>query len=237
MKNTFLFDLDGTLLPMDFDKFMELYFYNLGVYFHEKIDPRLLVKYIMEATEVMIKDKSEIKNTDIFMNYFESLIDGDIEEYKEMFNNFYDSLFENVKASTYESEYMRKSIDLLKEKGYQVVIATNPLFPLKANHHRLRWAGFSPDEFSHITSFEANRYCKPHIEFYEEVLDSIGKTPSECTMVGNDVFDDLTAGKIGIETYLITNHMLNKHNQDYKADKKGTYEEFYHYVTALEDVK
>jgi FMN phosphatase YigB (HAD superfamily) len=236
MKNTFLFDLDGTVLPMDFDKFMELYFYNLGVYFHGKIDPILLAKYIMEATEVMIKDKSEIKNTDIFMNHFASLIDDDIEEYKEMFNSFYDSLFENVKASTYESEYMRKSIDLLKEKGYQVVIATNPLFPLKANYHRLRWAGFTPDEFSYITSFEQNRYCKPHIEFYEEVLGVIGKTPSECTMVGNDVFDDLTAGKIGIETYLITNHLLNKYNQDYKADKKGTYEEFYQYITTLEDI-
>ncbi len=56
-------------------------------------------------------------------------------------------------------------------------------------------------------------------------------------MVGNDVFDDLPAGKIGIETFLITNHMLNRYNQDYKADKLGTYEEFYQYITSLESIE
>lgn len=237
MINTFLFDLDGTLLPMDFDKFMELYIYNMGKYFKDLISTEELRDSILAATEKMIKTKDNEKNVDTFMNYFETLVDGDIEKYKTMFDSFYDSLFENVKPSTYPSEYMRKSVDLLKDKGYEIVIATNPLFPLKANYHRIRWAGFKPSEFSHITSFEENSYCKPHIEFYEEVLSSINKTPEECMMVGNDVFDDLPAGKLGLETYLISNCMLNKYNQENTANNTGTYEEFYEYVKTLEQVK
>ena len=184
----------------------------------------------------MIKTKNNVKNEEIFMNSFEKLIDGNIEEFKAMFVTFYDTLFENVKASTYQSKYMRKSIDLLKSKGYKVVIATNPLFPLQANYHRLRWAGFTPDEFDHITSFEENTYCKPHIEFYQEVLDKVSKTPKECVMVGNDVFDDLPAGKLGMETYLISDCILNKYNIENTANTTGSYKDFYEYVQKLDAI-
>lgn len=236
MRDTFLFDLDGTVLPMDFDKFMELYLYNIGEYFKEVIDPKELVKNILISTEVMVKTNNQRKNEDIFMNHFDSLIKGDVEDYKPMFYDFYNSTFDNVKKSTHKSKYMRKSIDLLKQKGYKIVLATNPLFPMIANHHRIRWAGFEPDEFSYISSFESNFYCKPHLEYYNEVLESINKDAKNCYMVGNDVFDDLSSGKLGIETYLITNHMLNKHNQEVESDHKGTYYDFYKFVQKLEQI-
>ena len=237
MRKTFLFDLDGTLLPMDFDKFMELYFGHLGLYFKDEMDPKLLAKYIMMSTEEMVRAKNNETNETVFMNHFATLIDGDIEKYKKMFIDFYNTEFEHVKASTYESVEMRKSVDLLKEKGYEVVIATNPLFPLIANYHRIRWAGFTPDEFSHITSFEENTYCKPHLEYYQEIFDKINRNPQDCYMVGNDVYDDLSVGKLGVETYLITDCMLNKHNQKNTATHTGNYKDFYQFVVNLETLK
>jgi len=234
MKNTFLFDLDGTLLPMDFDKFMKLYFYNLGVHFHGKIDPELLAKYILLATEKIATTKNNESNETVFMNHFEELIGEDITEYRKMFDEYYDTLFDNVKDSTYKSIEMRKSVDLLKEKGYQVVIATNPLFPLKANHYRLNWAGFEPNEFLHITSFEESTSCKPHLEYYQEVLKKINKSPEECIMVGNDIFDDLPASNLGIETYLITDCLVNKYELPNTADYTGDYKSFYEFVKKLD---
>lgn len=236
MKTTFLFDLDGTLLPMNFDKFMELYFHNLGVHFSGKIDPHTLGKYIMSATQEMVKTRNSKTNEEVFMNHFGRLIDGDIDEFREMFDEFYDSLFDNVKPSTYQSEYMRKSVDLLKDKGYEIAIATNPLFPLVANHHRLRWAGFHKDEFTHITSFEENSYCKPHIEYYQEVLKAVNKSADECVMVGNDVFDDLPAGKLGMETYLINDCIINKYDLPNTASNTGSYKDFYEYVKGLKHI-
>lgn len=237
MRDTFLFDLDGTVLPMDFDMFMELYFYNIGEYFKEIIEPEKLVKNILECTEKMVRTNNGIKNEEVFMDHFDSLLDGSVEQYKPMFYEFYNTTFEKVKASTHKSKYMRKSIDILKEKGYRVVLATNPLFPMVANHHRIRWAGFEPSEFEYISSFEDNSYCKPHLEYYKEVLESINKDADNCYMVGNDVFDDLSSGKLGIETYLITNHLLNKHNQEVVSNHRGTYYDFYKFVQKLEEVK
>lgn len=233
MRDTFLFDLDGTLLPMDFNKFMELYFYNLGVHFYGKIEPKLLGKYIMESTEVMVQNNNGESNEDKFMNHFETLIGVDVSEYRKQFDVFYDTLFENVKLSTYQSEEMINSIKLLKEKGYRVVIATNPLFPMKANLHRIRWAGINKDDFEYISSFEKNKYCKPHLEYYNEVLESINKKPEECFMIGNDVSDDLPAGRLGMETYLITDCIVNQKNLPIVANHKGTYKEFYEFVKQL----
>ena len=121
MRDTFLFDLDGTVLPMDFDEFMKLYFYNIGEYFKDVIEPKELVKNILISTEVMIKTNDNQSNEDLFMNHFDSLIEVSVEDYKPMFYKFYNSEFDNVKASTHKSKYMRKSVDLLKEKGYKCV--------------------------------------------------------------------------------------------------------------------
>lgn len=236
MRDTFLFDLDGTLLPMDFDKFMELYFYYLGTHFHGKIEPNELAKQIMLATEYMIQTKNTQTNEDKFMEFFSQGLQGEIDSYREHFDLFYDTLFNKVKPSTYQSLEMIESIKLLKEKGYNIAIATNPLFPLKANYHRINWAGLDQNDFQYISSFEQNKYTKPHLEYFQEVLSSINKHPENCYMVGNDVSDDLPAGELGMETYLITDCLINTKNKDFVTDHKGNYEDFLDFVKELKPI-
>ena len=56
-------------------------------------------------------------------------------------------------------------------------------------------------------------------------------------MVGNDVQEDLIAGRLGIGTYLITNHLLHRTEEDIKADHMGTYEDFFSFVQGLPEVE
>lgn len=237
MRDTILFDLDGTLLPMDYDMFMKLYFQNIGLYMKDKMDPTLLAKYIMESTEVVIKDKNGLSNEDKFMNHFQSLIGGDISWYQEQFIQFYQSDFEKVKVSTHQSPIMKDAVNLLKEKGYKVAVATNPLFPMIANIERLKWAGFEKEEFSYVSCFEDSSYTKPHIEYYEGVLNKIDKSPENCYMIGNDIMDDGAAQKLGMKTYIITDHLVNHHNLDNTADYSGSYQDFYEFVEHLPNIK
>jgi FMN phosphatase YigB (HAD superfamily) len=65
------------------------------------------------------------------METFESLITGDINVFKERFDAFYDTGFLKVRGSVMENKWIKKSVERLKEKGYQLVLATNPLFPKK----------------------------------------------------------------------------------------------------------
>jgi FMN phosphatase YigB (HAD superfamily) len=231
--NTILFDLDGTLLPMDTDEFTKIYFTEMAIYLSDLIDGKTLAKNIWASTEAMVKSLDFKTNEEVFLEDFATRIDTDINIYKERFYSFYDSGFLNAKKAVYENEHIKTSVALLKKKGYQLVIATNPLFPLKAILHRISWAGLNADDFVYISSYEKNHYCKPQIKFYEEILKDIGKNPSDCMMVGNDVEEDMVAGNLGIETYLITDNLLQRSADEAKADHKGSYEDFYKFAEKL----
>lgn len=233
MLNTILFDLDGTLLPMDMKAFEKLYFGAMSGCLADLIGPKELVKNIWAATTSMVNNTEYRTNEDVFMEDFKTRINGDVEVYKERFNKFYDAEFMQAKAAVFESKLVQESVKLLKEKGYKLVIATNPLFPLKAIHHRIRWAGFEPSEFEYITSYEQNHYCKPQLKYYEEILKDVGKSPEECMMVGNDVQEDIIAGKLGLKTFLIKDCLLHRTEDETAADYEGDYESFYEFVKEL----
>jgi FMN phosphatase YigB (HAD superfamily) len=120
--------------------------------------------------------------------------------------------------------------------GYKIVVATNPLFPKSAIYTRIRWAGFEPEDFDYISTFETNHYCKPQIKYYEEVLKDINKSPQKCIMVGNDVQEDLIVKALGVKTYLITDNMLHRTDSEIITDYKGNYDEFFEFVKALPEV-
>jgi FMN phosphatase YigB (HAD superfamily) len=169
------------------------------------------------------------------MKHFESLVGDKFEECKRRFDKFYKDTYLKTKSVTKTSPIMIDAVSMLKEKGYNLIVATNPLFPKEAIDHRVNWAGFSVDDFSHITSYEKNHYTKSNTKFYSEVLDTIGRRSDECMMVGNDVRDDMVASKVGIETYLITDHIIadDKAESEYIINHKGKYSDFFEFVKTL----
>jgi FMN phosphatase YigB (HAD superfamily) len=124
-------------------------------------------------------------------------------------------------------------IQRVKELGYTIVIATNPLFPKVATHGRIGWAGFSPEDVSYITTYETCTYCKPSMNYYREILERIGKDPSECMMVGNDVKEDMGVDELGLKRYLITDCLINPNNDDITDIPHGTMEDFLTYLDTL----
>lgn len=236
MIDTILFDLDGTLLPLDMEKFTEIYFNEMGRMFKDMIDPKLLVKLIWTSTEEMIGNTEYKTNEEVFMNKFSQLIDGDINKYMERFDEFYDTLFHKTREAAESHALIKDSVELLKQKKYKLVIATNPLFPRKAIYHRIDWAGLDPKDFTYITSYEENHYCKPQLHFYREVLDAIGKKAEQCMMVGNDVQEDLVALKLGIKTFLVKNHLIHRTGEAINSSYEGYYEDFYNFVKTLDPV-
>lgn len=236
MLDTILFDLDGTLLPLNMERFMAIYFHEMGYMLKDMINPELLIKHIWTATGEMVKNTEYVTNEEVFMNKFSELIGGDINAYKERFDNFYDTQFHKAKEAVQSHSLISDSISVLKEKNYKLVVATNPLFPRKAILHRIEWAGLDLNDFIYITSYEANHYCKPQLHFYKEILDIIGKKPEQCMMVGNDVQEDLVAHKLGIKTFLIKNYMIHRTQEAIDCTYQGYYEDFYNFVKELPTV-
>ncbi|WP_411681504.1 HAD family hydrolase [Clostridium thailandense] len=231
--NTILFDLDGTLLPLDNTLFEKIYFAELIKYFSDIMTPDEVTKNIWGSTKVMVMNLENKTNEAVFMEDLGKRVNYDLTELKDRFDKFYDTNFSKVREAVKDISFMRDSVRILKEKGYTIAVATNPLFPLKAIHHRIRWAGFEPEEFLYISSFEKNHYCKPQLKYYEEVLDHISKKPEDCIMVGNDVQEDLVSKKLGLKTYLITDNLLHRTQDEIVTDYIGEYKDFYDFIKTL----
>ena len=233
MVKTICFDLDGTLLPLDMKRFEPVYFNGLMKHFEGIIDGQQLVKIIWEATKAMITNKEHITNETVFMNHLKTLIEPDqLGLYQQKFQDFYLSDFDSLKAIIEPNELIQQSVKLLQNKGYSILLCTNPLFPQVAIHKRIEWAGFKPSDFSYVTTFENSHYCKPQIEYYQEVVNDNDLNASECLMVGNDPLEDMIAQKIGMQTYLITTHQVDREIA-LTPTFEGDYQAFYDFVQAL----
>ena len=158
-------------------------------------------------------------------------------DFTEEKGDFYEKEHPALRHVVRESQNSRKVVDLLKKKGYEIVLATNPVFPQMATWQRIDWAGVKPEDFSYITTFENSRRCKPNPEYFKELLDKLKKQPEDCMMVGNDVDDDmLSTDAFGMKNYLITDFLINRNNQDLSRWEHGSFEDFLLYAQGLPEV-
>lgn len=232
--NTILFDLDGTLLPMDTELFIKKYFKALSIKLKDYFTPEEVTKHMWASTRYMMKNREMAKtNQCAFFEAFYKNVDHKSEDLNPIFDEFYEKDFNDIKVVSERNDHIIKSVKLLKEKGYDLVVATNPLFPKTAILNRIEWAGLNQDDFIFITSFEEMHFCKPNLEFYREILNKINKDPSSCLMVGNDVKEDMIVNEIGVKTYLIQDFIIGDIGEEKNIDHKGSYKDFYRFAKGL----
>ena len=190
MKKVILFDLDGTLLPMDQDKFTKAYFYSLlkklaqlGLDAQTPEEQKVLANAIWSGIYEVMKNDGSCTNEERFFSTFSSILGVDMSKFKASLDEFYVNEFNNVSEVCEKNPDIPRIIADLKDKGYRVAIATNPLFPLRANESRLRWAGLNLSDFEFCTCYENSSYCKPSLNYYQGILDVLQVSPDECIMV------------------------------------------------------
>ena len=224
---TVLFDLDGTLLPMDTDEFTNAYFAELAkkAALYGYTDAKALVAAVWKGTKAMVQNDGSVPNCDRFWTTFAGEMGEDALNLRPHFDEFYANEFDRVKSAVGQNPLARKAVDTLKQQGYEVVLATNPIFPLIGVQTRLSWLGLTTEDFSLVTSYENSTFCKPNPEYYREILQKLGKQPEECMMVGNDTAEDLAAASVGMDCYLITDCMIHR-GGDLPPVKQGSFAEF-----------
>ena len=147
-----------------------------------------------------------------------------------MFDEFYETEFDKVKAVCGHNPKAKETVDTLKKMGYKVALATNPIFPERATRWRINWAGLEPNDFEFYTTYENINCCKPNPAYFIEVAKRIGVRPQECLMVGNDVSDDMPAAKVGMKVFLLTDCLINKTKEDITNYPNGSFEELMEYI-------
>ena len=233
---TVLLDLDGTLLPMDQEMFIKAYFKGLAM----KLGPlgyesRKLLDGIYAGIGAMVKNDGSVRNEEAFWRTFCTHFGERARDDAPHFEAFYRCEFQQVQAACGFDARASKLIGSLKGRGYRLVLATNPLFPQVATYSRIRWAGMQPEDFELVTTYENANFCKPNVKYYEEIAEKLGLDPCECLMVGNDVGEDMVAGRLGMKTFLLTDCLINRTGEDIKAYPHGSFEELESYIQNLEN--
>lgn len=229
-----LFDLDGTLLPMDQDVFVTAYFGRLAAKLAPHgYEPKKLIDAIWGGTAAMIKNDGSMTNEAAFWRFFCTVFGEDAIKDEPKFEEFYRTDFQLVQSSCGFDARAAQTIDALKKMGFTLALATNPIFPAIATESRMRWAGLNKKNFVFYTTYENSRYCKPNPKYYQDILDQLDVKGEECLMVGNDVGDDMVAQELGMKVFLLTDCLINKHNVDIFVYPHGSFEELMEYIRTL----
>ena len=160
---TVLFDLDGTLLPMDQNAFIKAYFGGLARRLAPHgYEPQKLIDSIWQGTAAMVKNNGDVTNEERFWQAFEATYGSPARQDEELFAAFYREDFDKVSSSCGYTPAAREIIDTVKACGLRTALATNPIFPAMATERRIAWAGLSTSDFELYTTYENSRFCKPN---------------------------------------------------------------------------
>ena len=230
---TVLFDLDGTLLPMDQEVFVKAYLAYLAKYLAPHgYDPKAVVDAIWAGTGAMVKNDGSATNEEVFWNRFCTIFGEAARKDEPLFRTFYETQFPAVQASCGFNPKAAETVAALKAKGLRVALATNPIFPAIATRERIRWTGLSHEDFELYTAYENCRHCKPNPAYYQEVLDALGVRGEECLMVGNDAGEDMAAAKLGMKVFLLTDSLIDR-GLDISKFPQGSYDKLMAYIDTL----
>ncbi len=235
MFDAILFDLDGTLLPMDTDEFVKGY---LGLLAKTASkwgydDSEALVKSLWAGVGAMMKNDGAQTNFDAFWKAFSLTMGRDCSGDIPKFDEFYRNEFMMLSSFATANPLAKEAVRAAREKAKYVILASQPMFPGVATEMRLSWTGISGEDFDWITQYSNSRFCKPSTEYYKDILERFSLDPSKCLMIGNDVGEDIVpTSSLGISGYLVTDYLINRKDEGITCPS-GTYADMVNYIKKL----
>jgi FMN phosphatase YigB (HAD superfamily) len=219
---TLLLDLDGTLLDVEMRSFLEAFFPLAAARFGAPGETLRISQAMAEAARAMMEARDGARTVDlVFLEAFAAAVGRTPEAVRSTFADFYREEFERMHRLVRPIPGARAFVTGALERGYELVLATNPVFFLDPIRARLRWAGLADIPFALVTGAELMHWTKPHLGYFRQILAMTGRRPEQCLMIGDDPRMDMAAKKAGIATWLAVG--LDAAPRDAPlADRRGT---------------
>lgn len=206
-----LFDMDGTLVPIDMDFFFQDYLSALSAKFTEFIPAAEFKEHLMASTMVMVHNQERnLTNEEVFWQDFPPRIGFSRSFLEPILLGFYQNEYCALGKNVSSTGQIRELLTFALAKGFKVTIATNPIFPHYALIERLSWINCHDLPYQMVTSMESMHFCKPNPAYYQEILDLLGAEAQECIMIGNDFEEDMVASVLGMKTCLVTDLLISR---------------------------
>lgn len=231
---TVLLDLDNTLLGNNMAEFLPPYFAGLTKYLGELANGQDLRQLMSASVRAALANQDPtVTNMAAFMTDFTQRLGQPLEVIQPLIEAFYREAYPHLQQYTTFRTEAQQIVHRLLTDGYQVVIATNPLFPATAIEQRLEWAGLAGLPYALVTTMENSYFCKPNPRYYQEILAQIGSTPAAAWMVGDDPANDIEPARaVGLKTWWIIDPDLPEPPLKPACDKQGSLADFLAWIEA-----
>ena len=210
MLKAVFFDLDGTLLPLNEEKFTHAYFNLLADYMKQYgFEKKEIINIISLGVKAMYLNDGTKTNEEAFWDCFYGLTNDRVTDYKSIFTKFYSTSFLKTIECTEPNPDAVKIIKEIKNLGLKVILTTNPIFPAIATNNRMGFIGLKLEDFDYVTSYENSKYTKPNPLYFKEVMDLFDLKSDEVIFFGNNTKEDGDASReLGIRCYLVTGNII-----------------------------
>jgi FMN phosphatase YigB (HAD superfamily) len=227
-----LFDLDGTLIDVDMQRFVPGYLRRLTENMGAQVNPQRATRALHQAVAAMFANADgKVTLENILLGVLQSQLDLSPASYAASLERFCRNDLESLRPMVKGHPLSPQLIEASLARGWQTVLATNPIFPRAVIGARLAWGALDSEDFDHITAYETAHFCKPNPTFFEEILERLQLPAGVCLMVGNDTEHDLVAGQVGMQTCLLTPWSIRRFGASFKADWQGTHDELLAMIT------
>lgn len=219
------FDLDGTLIDVDMALFVPAYLSRLSACLAAHADPRRISATLLSAVREMLDGNNGPQTLEAFL---QDRLAGQLglswSDYQSGLMEFCTTKLEELRPLVRPHPLSRPLLESCLARGWQVVLATNPIFPLQVVQARLDWGGLADIPFRVVTGYENCSYCKPHQGFFSSLYEQLALPPSACLMVGNDTLHDMAAGRCGMPTCLLTTWLIDRPGGTFPASWEGPHQ-------------
>ena len=225
-----IFDYDGTLVMGNTDDFFKTFLKEVLFKYVRwfQADPEPFKKAFLIAIEEMTNNMSHSTNEIVFYDSLAKSTGIKLEKLKDFFVDFYDNEFKLTHEAYDPIPLMSNVLNYLHNSGYNLILATDPMFPRNAVDFKLSDCNINPRYFSLITTNQNCTRTKVSPEFYKEIIQKINIKPEESLMIGNHAEKDGNASMVGIDTILLSDYLINYNNK--KLDNTMTMKEFAEYI-------
>ncbi len=199
-----LFDLDGTLLDIDGDAFLERYLDALGPHLCPDLDPEAFRARVMAAAlPLLTAERLPATVGDTFRGALAAHL-GLSPEAVAAAQSRLDAQPAGLAAIPHGRVPIAATcVDDALEAGLRCAVATTPIYGPAVIRRRLGWAGLAGRPWALITTSENMRACKPSPGYFREAAAKLGLPPEECVMVGDDPYQDGPAAEAGMRFHQI----------------------------------
>jgi HAD superfamily hydrolase (TIGR01549 family) len=204
---TLLVDLDNTLLNNDIDVFVPQYLRLFARHVSDQVDPDRFTQALLAGTQAMVRNHRPDKTLlEVFEAAFFPKVRLQPSQFQRLVDQFYEQVFPSLRGLAGPKPEAVSFVEACRERGYQMAIATNPLFPRTAIHQRLAWANLPVEKypFKIISSYETFHFAKPEPAYFAELMARLGWPAEPVVVVGDDLERDVAAGRrIGLPAFWI----------------------------------